>query len=94
MFTPQYYPSNQPLIHGFMQPVPVHPSGDQGRKHDLSTSMGIEQDQIEKRVRHHTTDLSSIGRLDMSDIETGTITLSDTMEQLKKSFYKRGHCTD
>ena len=75
---------NQPIIHSYMQPVPFFHGGEQGRKRDLSTIVGFDQDQIQKPIRHHTTDVSSIGRSDLTDIESGTVTLSDIMEQLKK----------
>ena len=45
---------------------------------------------LEKRVRHHTTDVSLIARPEL-DLETGKVTLSDIMEQLKKSLHEGGH---
>ena len=45
---------------------------------------------MEKRIQHHTTDLSSIGRHAIPDDGASTVTLWDIMEKLNVVAITRG----
>ena len=82
MYAPQYYQAPQPMIPGFMQPMPIFQTPDHGQKRDLSPLIGSSAEQDGKRVRNNSNDLSSIVSPTGDDDEN--VSLRDIMKHLKK----------
>ena len=54
----QYYPPPQPMIPGYVQPMPLYHTPDQGQNRDLSPLFGNNVEQVEKRIRNNSADAS------------------------------------
>ena len=79
MFAPQYYASPQPMMPGYVQPMQVFHTPDQGQKRELSPLAVAFNENDGKRARAGSTEGSS-----SNGDESRNISLNDIMAELKK----------
>ena len=80
MYAPQYYPQPQPMIPGYIQQVPIFQPPDHTPKRGGSPLMGLENDNVGKRTRQGSDDVSSIA----GSPGRANLDLQDIMNELKK----------
>ena len=82
MFAPQFFAQPQPMMSGYVQPVPIYQTPDQGKKRELSPLAVINDEQEEKRSRFASGDVGLRGTSAMSQ-SVRDFTLMDIMTELR-----------
>ena len=82
MFAPQFYTQPQLMVSGFVQPLQIYQTPDQGKKRELSPLAIINSDQDGKRVRIVSGDIVPEGSVATSQ-SVRDFTLMDIMTELR-----------
>ena len=82
MFAPQYFSPPQQMVQGYVQPVPIYQTPDQGLKRDHSPLAVLSGDIDGKRVRIFSGE-SSTSKNAVGDGSVRELTLLDLMTEMK-----------
>ena len=83
MFAPQYFAQPQAMVPGYVQPMPIYQTPEQGLKRDHSPLASLIAEQEGKRVRILSGD-QTLNESGSSNVAVRELTIADVLTEMKK----------